>query len=122
MKSCTPTEAHRMFDEFFTAFQAAGRAVIRGSDLEAFNAAASAAEATAKLPPSAATCLELERYLGLMFSLFFDAPLFWAKHNVVSTWKLRVHRANRRCNSYSVCTRLRHRRPTEIHIETGIRR
>ncbi|PAK14876.1 hypothetical protein DF156_22360 [Burkholderia ubonensis] len=79
MKSCTPTEAHRMFDEFFTAFQGAGRAVIRGADLEAFNAAAAAAEATAKLPPSAATCLELEQYLGLMFGLFFDAPLFWAK-------------------------------------------
>ncbi|KVM70370.1 hypothetical protein WJ60_09160 [Burkholderia ubonensis] len=79
MKSCTPTEAHHMFDEFFTAFQGAGRAVIRGADLEAFNAAAAAAEATAKLPPCAATCIELERYLGLMFGLFFDAPLFWEK-------------------------------------------
>ncbi|MBJ9686538.1 hypothetical protein I5589_05520 [Burkholderia vietnamiensis] len=71
-----------MFDEFFTAFQGAGRAVIRGVDLEAFNAAAAAAaaaEAAAKLPPCAATCIELERYLGLMFGLFFDAPLFWEK-------------------------------------------
>ncbi|MCA8290023.1 hypothetical protein [Burkholderia vietnamiensis] len=79
MKSYTPTEAHRMFNEFFAAFPRLGRVVIRGTDLEEFNTAAEAAEATARLPPSAATCVELEQYLGLMFNLLFDAPLFRAK-------------------------------------------
>lgn len=79
MKSYTPTEAHRMFNEFFTAFPGLGRAVIRGTDLERFNAAAKAARSTAKRPPSTATCVELEQYLGLMFNLLFDAPLLNAK-------------------------------------------
>lgn len=79
MKSYTPTEAHNMFNQFFAAFPGLGRAVIRGTDLEEFNAAAEAAEITATLPPSAATCVELEQYLGLMFNLLFDAPFFNVK-------------------------------------------
>ncbi|HDR9241416.1 hypothetical protein [Burkholderia vietnamiensis] len=79
MKPYTPTEAHRMFNEFFTSFPDLERAVLLGVDLKEFNAAAEAAEITAKFPPSAATCLELEQYLGLMFNLLFDAPLFKTK-------------------------------------------
>ncbi|SIO61474.1 hypothetical protein [Paraburkholderia phenazinium] len=79
MKSYTPTEARDLLVKFFEAFPEMGRTVLRGADLEEFNAAADAASAASSLQATTSTCRELEQCLGLMFNLVFDSPLFKAK-------------------------------------------
>lgn len=77
--SYTPAEAKKMFDDFMKFFPAMGRLIIRGSDLEDFEEEVQIAHAVAALPPTSATCGELETCLGLMSNLFLDAALLATK-------------------------------------------
>jgi hypothetical protein len=79
MKSYTPTKAHNLLLEFFEIFPDMGRAVIRGADLEEFNATIEAAEAVSKAQPTTTTCRELEQHVGVMVNFLLDAPLLKTK-------------------------------------------
>jgi hypothetical protein len=56
-----------------------GRSVIRGEDLDEFEKEVQTAAAVSALPPSSATCRELEACLAVMANLFLDAPLLGTK-------------------------------------------
>ncbi len=75
MKIYTPSEAHSLATELLVYFPMMGQCVITGTALDGFNAATKAAKAACELPATAATCRLIEQQLGLMFNLFYDAPL-----------------------------------------------
>ncbi len=79
MNIYTPIEAHNLAAELLTFFPLMGQSVITGTALEEFNAATKAAKAVCNLPATPETCRLIEQHLGLMFNLFYDAPLLHGK-------------------------------------------